>query len=144
METDKSQYLEPIKITGMIADEVGIPRNDGGLGSDLYEVPFQLSQKPSDLWAQLFVDSWNRPPEFTSMHRPGIARVEGDRIVLDGTTIEEVERYHLKTLKLAVQRANELTVEWFRSRQQRDRGESERQEEHRRRVKEAAKRLRFD
>lgn len=30
----------------------------------------------------------------------------GDRIILDGTTIDEVEKYHLATLKLAVQAAN--------------------------------------
>jgi hypothetical protein len=41
------------------------------------------------------------------MHRPGIARVSSDRIILDGTTIEEVERYHLETLKLAVSATNE-------------------------------------
>jgi len=43
------------------------------------------------------------------MHRPGIARVVDDLIVLDGTTIEEVERYHLETLKLAVKVTNEQT-----------------------------------
>jgi hypothetical protein len=144
METQKSQDLEPIKITGVIAEEVGIPRKDRTPGSALYEVPFRLSREPSEPWTEFFVDAWNRPAQFSSMHRPGIARVEGDRIVLDGTTIEEVERYHLETLKLAVQRANELTAEWIRSKQQRDSGESERQEEHRRRVKEAAKRLKFD
>lgn len=41
------------------------------------------------------------------MHRPGIARVVGDQIVLDGTTVEEVRRYHLTTLKLAVKVTNE-------------------------------------
>jgi len=40
------------------------------------------------------------------MHRPGIASVEGDKVVLNGTTIEEVERYHKKTLKIAVDMAN--------------------------------------
>jgi hypothetical protein len=41
------------------------------------------------------------------MHRPGIARVYGDRIILDGTTMEEIERYHAKTLKLALEKTNE-------------------------------------
>jgi hypothetical protein len=41
------------------------------------------------------------------MHRPGICRVQGDVVTLDGVTIEEVERYHLETLKLCVNRANE-------------------------------------
>lgn len=78
------------------------------------------------------------------MHRPGIARVEGDRIILDGTTIEEVERYHLKTLKLAVERANELTAQWWRSREQRGKTLNDQQDEHRHHVKEVAKRLKFD
>ena len=40
------------------------------------------------------------------MHRPGIASVYGSTIVLNGTTIEEVERTHQKTLKLAVDETN--------------------------------------
>ena len=40
------------------------------------------------------------------MHRPGILRISGDRVVLDGATIEEVERYHAKTLSLAVEATN--------------------------------------
>ena len=40
------------------------------------------------------------------MHRPGISSVVGDRISLDGTTMEELGRYHLTTLKLAVAAAN--------------------------------------
>ncbi len=42
------------------------------------------------------------------MHRPGIASVYGNRVVLDGTTLDEVERYHRDTLKLVVDRANEI------------------------------------
>lgn len=144
METGKSRETEPIKIIELIADEVGVPRDGGKRGSALYAVPFRLSREPSEPWCEFFVDAWNRPAQFTSMHRPGIARVERDRIVLDGTTIEEVERYHLDTLKLAVQRANELAAQWSRSKRQHAKEDSDRQEEHRRRVKEAAKRLRFD
>ena len=36
------------------------------------------------------------------MHRPGIASVEGDEILLNGTTIEEVRDYHRKTLNLCI------------------------------------------
>ena len=144
MQAANSHEQEPIRIVGVIAEEVGIPRNDKSPGSALYEVPFQLSRSPSEPWAEFFVDTWNRPPEFTSMHRPGIARVEGDRIILDGTTIEEVERYHLKTLKLAVERANELTAQWRRSREQREKSFSDHRDQHRSRVKEVAKRLKFE
>lgn len=144
MQQPNSHQQEPIKIVGVIEDQVGAPRNDGSPGSALYEVPFRLSREPTQPWAEFFVDAWNRPSEFTSMHRPGIARVEGNRIILDGTTIEEVERYHLKTLKLAVERANELTGQWLRSREQREKTLSEQQEKLRHHVKEVASRLKFD
>lgn len=41
------------------------------------------------------------------MHRPGIASVVGDKIVLSRTTIQEIKQYHKETLKLCVQLANE-------------------------------------
>ena len=41
------------------------------------------------------------------MHRPGIARVLNSKIILDGTTIEEVKEYHRDTLVLCVKTANE-------------------------------------
>ena len=87
---------------------------------------------------------WNHPPSFTTMHRPGIARVAGDRIVLDGTTMDEVERYHLKTLKLALQKTNEEAEELQRA--ERARLEKRRDEEgaHRRGAEDFARRLRFD
>lgn len=144
MPETNSHEQEPIKILGVIEEDVGTPRNDNRPGSALYEVPFRLSRQPSEPWAEFFVDAWNRPSEFTSMHRPGIARVEGNRIVLDGTTIEEVERYHLKTLKLAVERANELTAQWWRSREGQEKIRSDQQAEHRHHVKEVARRLKFD
>jgi hypothetical protein len=140
MQSVNSHEQEPIKIVGVVDEEVGVPRNDGGPGSELYEVPFRLSRPPSEAWAEFFVDAWNRPPKATSMHRPGIAHVVGDTIILDSTTIEEVERYHLKTLKLAIERANELAAKW----RQREKNLSERQEELRHRVREVAKRLKFD
>jgi hypothetical protein len=143
MQEHNFHEQEPIKIVGVIEEDVA-PRIDNSARSTLYEIPFRLSRQPSEPWAEFFVDAWNRPREFTSMHRPGIARVEGDRIILDGTTIEEVERYHLKTLKLAIDRANELTVQWARSEEQREKAHSEQQERLRHHVKEVAKRLKFD
>ena len=96
----------PIHILGIITDEVTVPKMDGSRGSALYKIPFRLSKTPSRLWAALFIQLWNRPPRFTTMHRPGIARVVGNRIVLDGTTIEEVRDYHRDTLVLCIDEAN--------------------------------------
>ena len=42
------------------------------------------------------------------MHRPGIASVIGDRIILNGTTVEEIEKYHRDTLRVVVERVNAL------------------------------------
>ena len=102
---------EPIKILGVVVDEVTLPRNDGTRGSGLYTVPFQLSRQPSQTWAEAFVHTWDHPPEFSTMHRPGIARVSGSKALLEGTTLEEVEQYHKKTLKLVVLRTNQLVEE---------------------------------
>ncbi|PCF56803.1 hypothetical protein B5C08_01845 [Staphylococcus delphini] len=40
------------------------------------------------------------------MHRPGIATVIQDKIVLNGTTIEEVKKYHRDTLIMCVEDSN--------------------------------------
>jgi hypothetical protein len=135
---------EEIKLEGIIVEEVTEPRNDGTPGSGLYAVPFRLSGTPDAIWAELFVNSWNLPPRFTSMHRPGIARVEGDRIVLDGTTIEEVKRYHFDTLKLAVSEANRLVGEQKRTNSQQTSASQSRKQRHRDHVAEIAKSLKFE
>lgn len=98
--------IQDIKIEGIITNEVTVPRMDGTAGSALYKIPFRLNRKPSEIWNQLFLRAWSSPPEFTTMHRPGIAEVIGDKIILDGTTIEEVQDYHRKTLILCVDKAN--------------------------------------
>jgi len=97
---------EPIRIKGIIIDEITQPRNDNTIGSALYKIPFELNRKPSNEWAELFIDAWNHPSRYTSMHRSGIASVYGNKVILDGTTIEEVEMYHKDTLRLAVDTAN--------------------------------------
>ena len=97
---------EDIKIEGIITNEVTLPKNDGTRGSALYSIPFKLSSKPTRTWSELFLRNWDCPPRFTSIHRPGIARVESDKIILDGTTIEEVKQYHRDTLILCVEKTN--------------------------------------
>jgi hypothetical protein len=136
--------VEPIKITRVVTEEVTQPRNDGTEGSALYKVPLQLSRTPSADWSRLFVETWDRPPQSTLMHRRGIARVIGDRVILDGTTIEEVAQYHRDTLKLVVRRVNELVIEHQRKKQQQQDLEQKRRQEHEAAVREAADQLNFD
>ena len=133
-----------IRIIGIVKEGVGRPRNDRTAGSALYRVPLRLSRSPSPEWSKLFVRCWNHPPSFTSMHRPGIARVSGDTIVLDGTTMDELERYHATTLRLCVDQANEQEAAHLqRVQQARERDEAERRG-HEQQVDEIADRLKFD
>ena len=78
------------------------------------------------------------------MHRPGICRVSGDTAILDGTTMEELEKYHLKTLKLALQVTNERYEQHLRSEFERKKREREAEDLHRREVEDIASRLKFD
>lgn len=136
--------FEPIRIVGIIANEVGTPRNDGTQGSALYAVPFQLTRSPTAQWAGHFVQMWERPPSCSTRHRPRIARVEGDRIVLDGTTVEEIAEVHRNTLKAVVEKVNQDIAEWERSRRKAAEEADERQRQHRQAVLDAAKRIKFD
>jgi hypothetical protein len=117
---------------------------DGTRGSALYAVPFRLSRRPSPEWAELFRRNWDRPPQFTTMHRPGIACVEGTRIVLDGTTLEEIESHHRDTLKLVLDKTNEEEARLRTEQRAREREREEREAAHRRDVEERARRLNFD
>ena len=136
--------FEDIKITRVVVEEVTEPRNDGTRGSALYAVPFALSRQPPSEWAEMFVASWNHPPQFTTMHRPGIARIHGATVTLDGTTIQEVEQYHRDTLQLAVAEANRQYREWTHKQEQRRAREQAQREEHKKQLDDASKRIKFD
>ena len=143
-DNSHSESNEPIKIVGIIVDEVTHPRMDGTPGSALYTVPFRLNRVPSQLWSQLFVNSWNRPPRFTLMHRPGIASVRGDAIVLTGTTIDEVKKYHRSTLVLCVNVANDKEGE-YRDRKRREEEKRQQQlESHRKEIEDGVRDISFD
>lgn len=133
-----------LKIKGILVNEITEPRNDGSPGSGLYKIPFELNQRPSHEWIELFVSNWNRPPSFTSMHRPGIASVSGNKIILDGTTIEEVEKYHKDTLKIAVNVSNNQFEQINVRRNNIAERERIRREEHRKNIEDINKRIDFD
>jgi hypothetical protein len=141
--TDAAEF-QPIKITGVIVDQIGTPRGDGTRGSGLYRVPFGLSCNPPRGWTEFFIDAWNHPPRFTTMHRPGIASVVHDTVVLDGTTIEEVQRYHKDTLILAASLANEKYAQALESARRAREVEEKRVADHKRDVEERAKNIKFD
>jgi hypothetical protein len=135
--------LEPIQITGIVVDEIGTPKGDGSRGSALYTVPFRLSRRPPSEWVQLFLHAWDHPSSYTLSHRPGIASVQGDRVILDGTTVDEIERSHRDTLILATQEANRKFQELESHRQMQVQRERERIEAHKKDVIDAANRIKF-
>ena len=143
-QTKESSPSDPLRIIGVIVDEVTEPTMDGTPGSALYAVPFRLNRQPSSLWSEIFVRTWNRPPRFTTMHRSGIARVVGSKIILDGTTIDEVKRYHKETLILCVEKANEEEARILELRRQEEERRRQNTEQHRATVESMASELDFD
>ena len=135
---------EPIRIVGVDTDGVGEPTMDGSKGSALYRIPLLLNHTPEPFWVSHFVETWNHPPAWTTMHRPGIASIQGDRIILDGTTIDELERYHLTTLKLVVKVLNEQTAEHRGAKRAQRDAEAAAREAHLNQIRETTERLRFD
>ena len=135
---------DEIKITRVIVEDITEPRNDGTPGSALYSVPFALSRRPPSEWVKLFVANWNHPPRWTTMHRPGIAEISGSTVRLNGTTIEEVERYHRDTLQLAVNETNRQYREWRNEQDQRRDREQANREGHRKHVEDISKKITFE
>ena len=135
---------ESVKIVGVIIDEVTEPILDGSPGSALYSVPFRLNRTPSLLWSEIFVRTWDQPPSFSTMHRPGSARVAGAKIILDGTTIEEVRKYHRDTLVLCVDVANKEEKEIITCERKRQEIRQQQVESHRKKVQDISEDLSFD
>lgn len=146
--TDSDRKLKSvfqnINLVGVIVDEVGVPRNDGTKGSALYKIPFQLSQRPSQKWADLFRSNWDHPSMYSTMHRPGIASVVGDKIVLDGTTIEEVMSYHRDTLILVLEATNETYKKFLASKMKASELEEKKLNKHRNKIEDLSKQIRFE
>lgn len=143
-QTKETSPSDPLRIVGVIVDEVTEPVMDGSQGSALYTVPFRLSRRPSPLWSEIFVKNWDLPPRFTTMHRPGIARVVDSKIILDGTTIDEVKKYHKKTLSLCVSKANEEEASALERRRQSEERQLQKTAQHRATVEKIANELDFD
>lgn len=134
----------PLQIVGVVEDQIGSPKNDGSRGSALYKVPIRLNRSPDGDESRLLVEAWNNPQQYTTMHRPGIARVYGDQIVLDGTTIEEVRDYHARTVKLAVDTVNAQMVELDARRAREKEAAEAAQKAHDANVSDVAKQIKFD
>jgi len=133
---------EPIHVVGLDADGVTKPAMDNTAGSALYRVPLLLSRRPDPIWSQLLQQNWDHPPSYTLRHRPGIGRVIGQAFVLDGTTVEEVEDYHLATLQAAVDVTNSQYAEHLAAERVRKAEDAAQTREHEEEVAKAAERIR--
>ena len=141
---DRSEPKEPLRIVGVIVDEVTQPRQDGTHGSALYEVPLRLNRTPSQMWSESFVKIWNKPPQYSTMHRPGIVIVRGDKIILGGTTIDEVRKYHRRTLVQCVDLANKQESEYRERRRNEEDMQRQQMDAHREAIQDDVKGLSFD
>ncbi len=141
--SDVAPDFEPVRLARVLTNEVGFPGESNDGSRNVYTVVFQLSEEPSARWGDFFVHFWDRPQVAYSQshHRPGMVSVVSNRLILEETTIDEVEGFHLPVIKAALRMANEAegraVVEDHRRTERRRLEEAE----HRRHVAEVAKRL---
>lgn len=135
---------EPLKPLGIATEHVGTPRNDGTPGSGLYRVPIQLNRRPNGREAQYLVYHWDHPTSWSTMHRPGIARVEGDLFVLDGTTVEEVRDHHIGMIKRVIDATNASEEEAAEQERRARDAAAAAQRAHEANVNDVAGQIRFD
>jgi hypothetical protein len=73
-----------------------------------------------------------RDPELVILGRPRIVRVQDDTVVLNGTTMDELEQFHATTIRLCAERANRFEANRLeQERQRRQRDEAARREHER-------------
>lgn len=132
-----------IIILGIITDEVTVPIMDGTIGAALYKIPFRLNRVPSQLWKRLFIRNWNTPSSFSTMHRSGISQVVGDRVILNGTTIEEVRDIHRESLKLCVEKTNKEEKEILFQAERKKEMENKRTTAHKESIRDLADKIDF-
>ncbi len=135
----KDENYVPIQITGVIVEQVGDPPP----GATHYEIPLRLSRPPEPEWTIYLLRAWDGQQHVGPTSRPGI-EVGSDRIILDGTTIDDIEQYHMQTLKRAIDEANLLASEIRGKSQRAASAEEVKRLHHREHVATVAKRLRFN
>ncbi len=135
---DTGKY-EPVRITNIIVEQVSEPL----VGALHYKIPLRLSRIPEPEWVRQFLRAWDEQKDLTSMHLPAM-EIGSDRIILDGTTIDDLEQSHIGALKLAVDEANRISTEKYEELQDPGGVRKKEQTRHHEYVAEVAKRIRFD
>ena len=136
--------FKPIRILGIIEASVTKPRSDGTRGSALYKVPFRLSRRPPEEWAECFARSLDHPSSWTSAHRPGICHVVGDTVWLNGTTLDEIEKMHKATLLLVLEDTNSCCAEFAAKKAAEEEKRPEEEEGRQLGISRQARRITFD
>ena len=70
--------------------------------------------------------------------------MRGDKIILNGTTIDEVKEYHRSTLVLCVGVANDKEMEHFERKRIEEIRQRQQTEAHRKEIEDGAKDISFD
>ena len=138
-EARRADKGEPVRLTGVVLEAMHGP-GDASLDGP-YDIPFQLSCVTSPEWEQEFLKAWDR---LTGNGLSVMASVGSDRIVLNGTTIDDVERDLMGVLKRAVAEANRATAEATQKLRQRAKLEEQKRIERFRHIKEVVERLNFN
>jgi hypothetical protein len=134
----KPDKEEPIRITGIAVESMRDP--SGPSPDDPYDVPFRLSREASPQWEQEFLKAWDK---LSTRGQAVTASVGADQIILNATTIDDVERFYLVALKLAVAEANRATLEKWEKSQHLAELEKQKKQERRRHVMTVVERLNF-
>jgi hypothetical protein len=135
---------EPVRIIGVIAEEVGVPMTYGMATSGFYRVPLRLSRTVSLEWENLFERLWNHSQKFSTLRRASIAKVDSDRIILSCTTLEEVVGDHKPMLVECVRETNLAFEQKEVERKAREAEFAQARAEHRKRVDDLKGKLRFE
>ena len=94
-------------------------------------------------WCQLFIQEWDRNL-FHSMDRPEIVSIRNNVIWLNGTTIEEMEKYHRDTVIKCVVEANHKLQKYLEQKERVKQRKLEQKEKPEENVASTAAKIKFD
>lgn len=121
-----------------------MPMTYGKTTSGFYSVPLRLSRPVPLEWENMFERLWNHSQKFSTLRRASIAKVDGDRIILSCTTLEEVVDDHKPMLVECVRETNLVFEQKEAERKAREAQFAQASAEQRKRVDELKGKLRFD